>query len=306
MIHGGGHIMSTRKDIHNDQTQILLKLGFLPISVDYRLCPEVTLPDGPMRDVCDAFFWARKILPTLALGRPDIRADGERVVAVGWSSGGLLAMSLGWTAPSLGIRPPDAVLAFYSPRDYEDPFWSRPNLPFSQEPIPPPDAGYNHLYDGLHEEPVVAYSLPASLHALGGWMSLDDPRSRIVLHMNWEGKALPVLLNGLRRTGHPGSKRVTTPADPSVEQIRSISPLAHIRDGSYNAPTFLIHGTRDDHVPWQQSHRTHEALLERSIPAELVVLQNGLHLFDMFQTFKRNADAVKAVNDGLEFLSAHV
>ena len=297
--------MSTRKDIRNDQTQSLLKAGFLPISVDYRLCPEVTLTDGPIRDVCDAFFWARKILPTLTLRRPDIRADGYRVVAVGWSSGGLLAMSLGWTAPSLGIKPPEAVLAFYCPTDYEDPFWSRPNLPFSQKPIPPPNAGYDHLYDGIHDKPVVGYSPATSLRALGGWMSLDDPRSRVVLHMNWEGKALPVLINGLRRTGDPASKRVTSPADPSIEQIRSISPLAHIRAGSYKTPTFLIHGTRDDHVPWQQSQRTYETLLEKGVRAELVVLKDGLHLFDMFRDFKRNADAVKAVNDGLEFLSAY-
>ena len=295
--------MSTRKDIRHDQTQTLMKAGFLPISVDYRLCPEVTLPDGPMRDVCNALLWARKTLPTLALSRPDIRADGEKVVAVGWSSGGHLAMSLAWTASSLSIKPPEAILAFYPPTDYEDEFWTRPNMPFAQTPIVPPDASYNHLYAGLHDEPIVGYSLAASLHALGGWMSLDDPRSRIVCHMNWEGKTLPVLLNGLRRTGDSASKSVTTPADPSVEQIRSISPLAHIRAGRYKAPTFLIHGTRDDHVPWQQSQRTHKALLEHGVPSELVIVQDGLHMFDMF---KRNADAVKAVNDGIEFLRAHV
>jgi len=306
MIHGGGHTMSTRKDIRNDQTQTLLKAGFLPVSVDYRLCPEVTLPEGPMRDVCHALFWARKILPTLTLSRPDIRADGDRVVAVGWSSGGHLAMSLGWTAPLLGIRPPEAVLAFYCPTDYEDPFWSRPNLPFSQKPIAPPDAGYNHLHDGLHDDPVVGYTPAASLRALGGWMSLDDPRSRVVLHMNWEGKTLPILLNGLRRTGDPTSKRVTTPADPSIEQIRSISPLAHIHAGSYNTPTFLIHGTRDDHVPWQQSQKTYETLREKGVPTTLVVLKDGLHMFDMFRDFRRNADAMKAVEHGFEFLSAHV
>ena len=62
MIHGGGHVLSTRKDIGDDQTQILLKVGFLPVSVDYRLCPKITVSKGPMRDVCDAFYWARKTL----------------------------------------------------------------------------------------------------------------------------------------------------------------------------------------------------------------------------------------------------
>jgi acetyl esterase/lipase len=306
MIHGGGHVISTRKDIRHDQTQILLKAGFLPVSVDYRLCPEITLPEGAMRDVRDAFYWARKTLPTLALSRPDIRADGDRVVAVGWSSGGHLAMSLGWTVPSLGIRPPDAVLAFYCPTDYEDPFWSQQNLPFNQKPIPSPDAGYNHLYEGLHDKPVVGYSPAASQRALGGWMSLEDPRSRIILHMNWEGQSLPILINGLRRTGSPASKCVTKPATPSIEQIRGISPLAQIRAGSYKTPTFLIHGTCDDLVPCQQSQRTYEALLEKGVPAKLVILKDALHLFDLFHRFKRNADAVKAVNDGFDFLGAHI
>lgn len=54
MIHGGGHIMLSSKDIRPQQLQMLHDAGFLPISIDYRLCPEVTLPAGPMKDVCDA------------------------------------------------------------------------------------------------------------------------------------------------------------------------------------------------------------------------------------------------------------
>ncbi|KAI0134029.1 Alpha/Beta hydrolase protein [Xylariales sp. AK1849] len=306
MIHGGGHVISTRKDIRDDQTQILLRAGFLPISVDYRLCPETTLKEGAMQDVCDAFRWARQILPNLKLSRPDIRADGERVVAVGWSSGAHLAMTLGWTASSLGVRPPEAVLAFYGPTDYEDPFWVQPNLPFNHKPIPPPGDGYDHLYDGLHDKPVVGYSPAASLRALGGWMSLDDPRSRTILHMNWEGKSLPVLINGLRHTGNPALRCVTSPAAPSKTQIQDISPLAQIRAGRYKTPTFLIHGTRDDLVPWQASQRTHEALLEQGIPSKLVILKDALHLFDIYHGSKRNADSIGAVNGGYGFLSAHV
>lgn len=53
--------MLSRKHVQQQQVQLLLECGFPPISVDYRLCPETT------------------------------------VVAVGWSTGGHLALTLGWT-----------------------------------------------------------------------------------------------------------------------------------------------------------------------------------------------------------------
>jgi acetyl esterase/lipase len=303
MMHGGGHVISTRKDIRDDQTQILLQAGFLPVSIDYRLCPEVSLPKGAMVDVLDALTWARTTLPTLALSRPDIRPDGERVVAVGWSSGAHLAMTLGFTAPAKGIRAPEAILSFYGPTDYEDPFWANPNLPFNHQPVAPPGPGYDHLYDGLFDKPVIGYSPNPSLRALGGWMSLDDPRSRVILHMNWEGKSLPVLLNGLNRTS---DNRVSNPPFPSVEQVQAASPLAQIRAGWYKTPTFLIHGTRDDLVPWEASKRTYEALKERGVEAGLVVLEDKLHLFDIYPGSKRNPECVKTVGDGFAFLRRFV
>jgi acetyl esterase/lipase len=120
MIHGGGHIMFSRKDIRLKQTKLLLDNGLLPISIDYRLCPEVDLLQGPMVDVCDALRWAREQLPTLKLSCHGLQVDGTKVVVVGWSSGGHLAMTLAWTARLQDLKPPEAILAFYAPADYED------------------------------------------------------------------------------------------------------------------------------------------------------------------------------------------
>lgn len=137
-------------------------------------------------------------------------------------------------------------------------------------------------------------------------MSLEDPRSRIVLHMNWEGKSLPVLINGLRRTGGPASRRVTSPAEPTAEQIRNVSPLAQIRAGHYTTPTFLVHGTHDDLVPWEATQRTYEALVGRGVPAGVAILEDALHLFDVYPGSKRNPRSVRAVKDGFEFFQKHV
>lgn len=98
----------------------MLEMGLLPISLDHRLCPEIRLVDGPMVDVCDAVEWARIKLPQIPLHNPDVRPDPDKVVVIGWSSGGQLALSTGWTLPERGLRAPEAVLAFYCPTDYED------------------------------------------------------------------------------------------------------------------------------------------------------------------------------------------
>lgn len=119
MFHGGGHVLFTRKDIHIKHVKILLERGFLPVSFDYRLCPEVNLADGPMTDACDALQWAREQLPNLKLSRSDVQVDESRVVAAGWSAGGQLAMTLGYTAAQRGVKAPDAVLAFYCPTNFE-------------------------------------------------------------------------------------------------------------------------------------------------------------------------------------------
>jgi acetyl esterase/lipase len=300
MIHGGGHVMLSRKDIRPKQTQMLLEQGFLPISIDYRLCPEVTLPDGPMRDVCDALEWARSTLPTLTLQRDDIRVTGRQVVAVGWSTGGHLALTLGFTAPIREIAPPDAILAFYCPTDYEDSFWKEPNMPFGRELAPPLGEKDYDLRKGVFDQPITAYNPPAKKRALGGWMATDDARSRIALHMNWRGQALPILLNGFSRDS------TLNFADPTPEQVQSISPLAQIRQGKYKTPTYLIHGTRDDLIPWQQVQRTYDALRERDIAAEMRLLDGAEHLFDIYPGFIDDEAAVSAVRDGYQFLTKYV
>lgn len=112
--------MLSRKDIRPRQTQLLLKNGFLPVSIDYRLCPEVNIVDGPIRDVCDALEWARMALPTMDLGVEGLRLEAEKTVVIGWSTGGTLALSLGFNTLKRGIKPPTAILAFYCPSSYED------------------------------------------------------------------------------------------------------------------------------------------------------------------------------------------
>ncbi|MCJ1352385.1 MAG: hypothetical protein MMC33_002369 [Icmadophila ericetorum] len=306
MIHGGGHIMLSRKDIRSKQTSLLLEHGLLPVSVDYRLCPEVALAEGPIPDVCTALQWARQMLPALKLQRPDIRPDGDKVVVVGWSTGGTLALTLAWTAPQIGLKPPDAILAFYCPTDYESDFWKQPNVPVGTEPHV--DESYD-LLEGVHEKPITGYNIPPSKRALGGWLSNSDPRSRIALHMNWKGQTLPIILGGLSNKSElnsngSGSNRWLSLPQPDPAAIASVSPYSQVVRGNYRVPTFVIHGTKDDLIPWRQTQRFWEALHDQGVPAGMAIIEGGLHLFDLH--YDADGKYSEATRQGYEFLFSYV
>lgn len=306
----------------------MLDLGLLPISLDHRLCPETRLIEGPMVDVCDALQWARLNLPNIELANPNVRPDSDNIVLVGWSSGGQLAMSTGWTAPERGLEPPNAILAFYCPTDYEDDckfslhLQSRLKCAFmlisrgtgwrhSIQPIGAEDWGED--YDVLEavQDEAVSLATCADLFVsrrtcwltfknqtqitnygiIGAWEPLsdprirNDPRARIVLHMNWKAQTLPVIINGLSSRGLAASKRPEVKdwnalPLPPIEEIRRCSPLAQVRSGNYATPTFLVHGTADDLIPWQQSLRTIKEMKSRNIDAHLVLVQDGPHVCD--------------------------
>ncbi|KAK0671249.1 putative polyketide synthase [Cercophora samala] len=295
MIHGGGHIMLSRADIRPAQTELLLSKGFLPVSIDYRLCPETTLQEGPMEDTASALSWVRKTLPTLSLARQDIQVDGEKVVAIGWSTGGLLAMSLSWKSGELDVRPPEAILVFYSPSDYQDPFWTLPNIPEGSESVFPiaADSAF-----ATFDQPITAYNPPSS--AVGGWMSVLDPRSRLALYMNHQGKTLEVLLRGVSAIS---GKEVV-----HEEEVAAVSPLAQVQQNRYKTPTFIIHPRQDDLIPWQQAQRMHEALQQQGVDAELRIVDGGAkHLFDVGKRWEsRYPQGSEAVREGYEFLQRHV
>ena len=132
MIHGGGFMTLSKTAIRPAQAGFLLDQGIVPVSVDYRLCPEINLIDGPMTDVRDALSWAQTDFAAIAQSH-GIRVDPRRIVVIGWSTGGHLAMTTAWTSLEAGISPPKAILNFYGPSDLKSlgmlQFVSTPTLP---------------------------------------------------------------------------------------------------------------------------------------------------------------------------------
>ena len=106
----------SKSSVRPSQTTLLLEHGILPVSLDYRLVPEINIYDGAMTDIRDGLSWARNKLPTIAKRR-GLELDTKNVVVIGWSAGGQLAMSTAWMCD----EPPKAILAFYAPCDFESP-----------------------------------------------------------------------------------------------------------------------------------------------------------------------------------------
>ncbi|RAH61359.1 ketoacyl-synt-domain-containing protein [Aspergillus piperis CBS 112811] len=255
MIHGGGFMMLSRKDIRPAQTKYLVSAGFLPVSIDYRLCPEVNLIDGPMADVRDAYYWARTQLPSI-MRQHGITVDGSRVAAVGWSTGGHLAMSLGWTTRDPDMPAPAAILSFYAPVGFQ----SNELDSHARKSAPQPLQDRESILQKLGKTPITNYRI--ANHSEGnGFFGLQpgDPRSDLVLSVSKNGTALPLLLNA--QTGSADYL-----AMPSASRLAAISPLAQVREGNYRAPTFVIHSRQDQVVPFDSAERFIAELKAQGVP----------------------------------------
>ena len=274
----------------------------------------VNLIAAPITDLCYALEWARNTLPRLSLQRADIVADGRKVVVIGWSTGGMLAMSLGWTAPARGLKSTEAILAFYCPTDYESEWWKAPHLPWRTSQA---DAERHHdLWEAVRLVPITGFNI-ASARAPGEWMSTLDARARIPLHTDWTAQTLPILLGALtsekkaereqisrrkpslRQNPHSSHSPL---AQPSAAEVKAISPLAQIRARKYRTPTYLIHGSEDDFIHWTETRRTYKELVKQGVPAGILIVGGGGHMFEMLGVPKDDERVWQSVLDGYEFL----
>lgn len=107
-------------------------------------------------------------------------------------------------------------------------------------------------------------------------MRPGDPRSELVISLFKDGHGLPLLLNGIRPSN---SKPWFTP--PAAHLIATISPLSHLRHGTYTTPTFLIHGTEDEIVPYQSAVTFSEVMREMRVRGGLGEVKGARHEHDL-------------------------
>jgi acetyl esterase/lipase len=126
-IHGGGWREGSKSDLRSF-CQAFAKMGYVAVTVDYRLAPANRWP-AQIEDVKCAVRWLRANAKRL-------RVDPERIAAAGSSAGGHLALLLGFTQAKDGLEGTggwpnqssqvSAVVNIVGPTDLAERDWSEP------------------------------------------------------------------------------------------------------------------------------------------------------------------------------------
>jgi acetyl esterase/lipase len=125
-IHGGALMMGGRAMTPKPGSLLaaLLDAGYVVVSMDYRLAPQVKLP-AILEDVRDACAWVRQRGPEL------FRIDPNELFVMGQSAGGYVTMMAG-----LRVQPrPRALVSFWGYGDIAGKWYSQPDTFYRQQPL---------------------------------------------------------------------------------------------------------------------------------------------------------------------------
>jgi acetyl esterase/lipase len=123
-IHGGALINGSREGPPKRLLDLCRAQGYVLVSLDYRLAPEVKLP-AIAEDVEDAFRWLHAQGPKLFHANPD------KLVVAGGSAGGYLTLLVGTR-----VKPqPRALVAYWGYGDVDGDWYTKPSEHYRKEPL---------------------------------------------------------------------------------------------------------------------------------------------------------------------------
>jgi len=125
-IHGGALMMGNRALTPKGGSllEALLNAGYVVVSVDYRLAPQVKLP-AIIEDVVDACAWVRKEGPKRFGIKPD------ELFVMGQSAGGYLTLMSGFR-----VQPrPRALVSFWGYGDIAGSWYSKPDAFYREKQL---------------------------------------------------------------------------------------------------------------------------------------------------------------------------
>lgn len=237
-IHGGALILGSRSQIPKNILDLCTRERFIFVSLDYRLAPEVKLPEIAT-DVQDAFKWLHEQGPKL------FQADTDHIVVTGGSAGGFLTMLSG-----VIVKPrPSALVAYWGYGDIDANWATGASEHYrTKTPLVDPKAALAAVHQGKvltnTNEPLIQSgrgNYYRYLRQTGGW-------SREV-------------------TGIDAAK------DPA--KLKPYCPLQLITPDY--PPIMMIHGTTDTDVPYECSAKMDAQLTQHGVEHVLVTVPGAEH-----------------------------
>lgn len=262
----------------------LIKRDFVVVSIDYRLCPQISVLDGPIKDTRDAYHWCREQLPAILSRDAGVTVNENRIVALGWSAGGHLSMMLGGNEE----KKPCAIMNAYGPLSFQD----TPHRPGKAGKIMPPpmitteqsldfdDDFMNKIFD----EPVVTSAVPVKMNA-EGQPTLDFSQPRAAWHFGHLGRGDWLEVMGL---------------DGKVE---GVDPAVYL--GKDYPPTFFLWGEDDVLVDVKSAKDACDKLRACGVDSEITIAEGMGHAFGA-GLVEGTEEYEKFVVRPIEFLSRYV
>jgi acetyl esterase/lipase len=221
--------------------------GHVIMDVAYRLCPETDWR-GMLDDAKRAVVWMKT-------NAADYGFDSKKVVLMGGSAGGQLALLSAFSADQAEMSPADAqwsdlevsgVIAWYGPADM---------------------AAYNEhaglIFGSLVQEPKPQQE--------------PDFTSKFMKRMGFEMK--PMLHWQPGEVMQSEMMRALFGCAPTPAQYREASPVAYT--GPHCPPTLLLQGAHDAIVPPYATRSLAERLRAAGVPVVLVEYPETEHAFDL-------------------------
>ncbi|KAH6880046.1 Alpha/Beta hydrolase protein [Thelonectria olida] len=253
-IHGGAFMLGSSKMVNRDQIVDCLSRNWIVVVPNHRLCPQVNLLEGPMQDCRHLLGWIYDggLQTTISSQTLDNYAvDLDHVFAFGTSSGGMLALSLGFGVP----RPVAGILDLYGPCNFTDPFW-KTKLPEVAAKLPP--GLTQDFLNQVFEEEIVPITGGVSLEGQQvGPPNFDDPRQAYAFTQIANGSVMDAIF--------PSGNW------DAVDPIRNITPSF--------PPTFIVHGQEDKMVPLNLSIGLYSTLLEHGVQCGMKEIPGEGHTF---------------------------
>ncbi|KAK4119488.1 alpha/beta-hydrolase [Parathielavia appendiculata] len=253
-IHGGAFMLGSSDMVNKDQVQDCLDRGWIVLAPNHRLCPQVDLYDGPMRDCRDLLNWVYSgDLQDVVSSIPDgpYPLDLDHVFAFGTSSGGTLALSLGFGVP----QPVAGIFDMYGPCNFSNAFWTT-ELPQVAAKLPPglTEKFINQVYT---EKPVPTRGGVSLEGQAPGAPNFSDPRQAFAFTQIARGTVL---------------KAIYPKGDlDRIDPVRNIS-------ASF-PPTLIVHGTEDDMVPISLSRDLYRELQKCGVKCGMEEVPEEGHTF---------------------------